>query len=183
VPNLPAIAAIARDDSVVGRPANDAVALIGAVGAPRCLAPLLGMIAAPHRDPQFKFVVANHALACGGPGAISDVVRALPDAGVHPRDQVERWVSAEIARLTPRDQALSAARALLAEKSTVAKWVGIEALAAMTATDAAPAIAALSSSRERLAGYWGERAEGRADPTLGQRAGELAAQLRASGRR
>lgn len=180
VPNLPAIVAIARDDSVGGQVANDAVALIRAVGPPRCLDPLLGMIGTPHRDPQFKFVVANNALKCGGTGAIGDVIRALPDAGVYPKDQVERRLAGEIARMTPRDQALAAARALLAEKSTVAKWVGIEALAAMKATEDAPRIAALSSSREHLVGYWGEREEGperREDPTLGQRARELAAQL------
>jgi hypothetical protein len=177
VPNLPAIVDIARDDRVGAQAVNDAVALIRAVGAPRCLPPLLGMIGAAHRDPQFKFVVANHALRCGGTGAIGDVARALPDAGAYPRDQVERRISAEIARMTPRDQAQAAARALLAEPSTVARWVGMEALAVMKATDDAPRIAALAGSRERLVGYWGERAEGREDPTLGQRARELATQL------
>lgn len=177
VPNLPAIVDIAKDDRGAARAANDAVALIRAVGAPRCLPPLLGMIGAPHRDPQFKFVAANNALACGGTGAIIEVARALPDAGVYPRDQVERRISAEIARMTPRDRAQAAARALLAEPSTVAKWVGMEALAAMKASDDAPRIAALAGSRERLVGYWGERAEGREDPTLGQRARELATQL------
>ena len=53
---------------------------------------------------------------------------------------------------------------------------GIEALAAMKSTDDAPAIAALGTSRERLVGYWGEE-QGRDDPTLGQRAKELAASL------
>ena len=176
-PNLPAIVDIARDDRVGAQAANDAVALIRVVGAPRCLPPLLGMIGAAHRDPQFKFVVANHALRCGGTGAIGDVARALPDAGAYPRDQVERRISAEIARMPPRDQAQAAARALLAEPSTVARWVGMEALAAMKATEDAPRIAALAGSRERLVGYWGERAEGREDPTLGQRARELATQL------
>lgn len=177
VPNLAAIAAIARDDGVGAVSANDAVALIRAVGPPRCLPALLGMITAPHRDPQFKFVVANNALKCGGIRAIGEVARALPDAGVYPREQVERRISAEIARMSPRDQAQAAARALLGETSTVARWVGIEALAAMNATDDAARIAALAGSRERLVGYWGERAEGREDPTLGQRARELATQL------
>lgn len=177
VPNLPAIVDIARDDRVAVHAANDAVALVGAVGAPRCLPPLLGMIGAPHRDSQFKFAIANNALRCGGPRAIGDVVRELPDAGVYPRDQVERRISAEIVRMTPRDQAQAAARALLAEPSTVARWVGMEALAAMKATDDAPRIAALAGNRERLVGYWGEKADGRDDPTLGQRARELATQL------
>jgi hypothetical protein len=53
----------------------------------------------------------------------------------------------------------------------------MEALAAMKAVDDAPRISALASSRERLVGYWGERSEGRADPTLGERARELANQM------
>lgn len=183
VPSLPAIVAIAEDDGVVARAANDAVAVIRAVGAPRCLAPLLGMIGAPHRDAQFKYVVANNALKCGGARAIVDVVRALPDAGIYARDQVERRISGEIAEMSPRDQARAAARALLAETSTVAKWVGIEALAAMKASEDAARIASLAGRRERLVGYWGARADGRKDPTLGQRARELADQLGASGRR
>ena len=103
------------------------------------------------------------------------MVRALPDDGVYPKDQVERRIAGEIARMSPREPAVRAARALVTEKSTVAKWVGIEALAAMKSVEDASRIAALAGSRERLVGYWGERAEGREDPTLGQRARELAA--------
>ena len=47
----------------------------------------------------------------------------------------------------------------------------------MKATEDAPRIAALASSRERLIGYWGERGEGKPDPTLGQRAREISTQL------
>lgn len=177
LPNLDAIVAIARDDRISGRAANDAVALIRAVGAPGCLAPLLAMIGAPHRNPRFKYVVANNALRCGGAKAIVDVVRALPDAGVYAQDEIDGAISGEIARMTPREQALAGARALLDESSTVARWVGIEALGAMKSTEDAPKIAALASRRERLAGFWGERGEGRSDPTLGQRAREISAQL------
>jgi hypothetical protein len=55
--------------------------------------------------------------------------------------------------------------------------VGIEALGAMKSTEDAPKIAALASRRERLVGYWGERGEGKSDPTLGQRAREISAAL------
>jgi hypothetical protein len=81
--------------------------------------------------------------------------------------------------MTPRDQVQAAARTLLTDRSTVAKWIGMEALTAMKSTDDAAGIAALAGSRERLVGYWGERAEGREDPTLGQRARELSTELRA----
>jgi hypothetical protein len=46
----------------------------------------------------------------------------------------------------------------------------------MKSTEDAPRIAALSSNKARLTGYWGET-EGKPDPTLGQRAKELAGQL------
>jgi hypothetical protein len=175
--NLPTIVEIAKDDAQDAQVANDAVAMIRAVGAPQCLAPLVGMIGAPHRNARFKFVVANNALRCGGTRAILDVVRALPDAGAYARDWVTSAISDEIAKMTPRNQAQAQARTLLSDRSTVAKWVGIESLAAMKATDDAPAVAALASSRERLIGYWGERAEGKEDPTLGQRAKEVSAVL------
>ena len=166
-----------------GRPANrkgksnNAVSLIRAVGAPQCAAPLLGMIGVPHRNARFKFVAANNALKCGGTKAILDVVRALPDAGAYARDQVTGAISGEIAKMIPRDQAQAAARTLLSDRSTVAKWIGMETLAAMKATGDAPLVAALASSRERLIGYWGERADGKEDPTLGQRAKELSGLL------
>ena len=176
-PNLAAIVAVAKDDSMSGQTANDAVALIRAVGPPRCLAPLVGMIGALHRNARFKYVVANNALRCGGTTAILDVVRALPDAGVYARDELDGAISGEVARMTPRDQALAAARALLDDRSTVARWVGIEALGAMKSTEDAPRIAGLASRNERLTGFWGERGEGKSDPTLGQRAREISTQL------
>jgi hypothetical protein len=176
VPNLPALVEIAKDDAQKPRIANDAVSLIRAPGASQCLPPLLAMVGAPHKIAEFKFVVVNNALKCGGTEAILDVVRALPDAGAYEKAQVTQEISGEIAKMTPRDQALAAARALLGEKSTIARWVGIEALAAMKSTDDAAAIAGLGSARERLVGYWGEQA-GKQDPTLGERAKELAAAL------
>jgi hypothetical protein len=176
LPSLAALVGIARDDRMSGRPANDAVALIQAVGPPSCLAPLLGMIGAPHPDSRFKFVVAQSALRCGGPAAVVEVVRALP-AGGYTQDEIDGAISGEIARMTPRDAALAAARALLGEPSTLARWVGIEALGAMKASDDAPRVEALASHQEPLVGFWGPRGQGKPDPTLGQRAREISAQL------
>lgn len=177
VGSLDALVAIAKDDAQDPRSVNDAVALIRVIGPPRCLPPLLSMAGAPHRNPRFKYVVANNALKCGGSKAIVEVVRALPDAGVYGLDEVNGAISSEIAKLTPRDQAQAAARALLAESSTVAKWIGMETLAAMKSSEDAASVAGLAGNRERLVGYWGERAEGKADPTLGQRAKELSVEL------
>lgn len=177
VPNLPGLAAVAKDDALDGQAANDAVALIRATGAPQCLTTLVGMVGAPHKNPRFKYVAVNNALKCGGTRAIVEVVEALPDAGAYAKDQVNGAISGEIAKMTPRDQALAAARTLLSDKSTIARWVGMETLTAMKSAEDAKAIGALSSSRERLVGFWGEDAAGKEDPTLGQRAKELAAQL------
>jgi len=177
IPNLATIVDVAKDDAQDGQAANDAVALIRATGEPHCLAPLLRMVGAPHRVARFKYVAANNALRCGGAKAIVEVVRALPDAGAYAKDELTGAISGEIARMTPRDQVLAAARALVTDTSTLAKWVAIETLAAMKSTDDAARIAALGGNRERLVGYWGERAEGKEDPTLGQRAKELSAAL------
>lgn len=177
VPNLSALVEIAKDDAQDSQAANDAVALIRAVGSPRCLAPLLSMVGAPHPNSRFKYVAANNALRCGGTQAILDVVRALPDAGAYAKDQITNAISGQIAVMSPRAQAQAQARKLLSDKSTVGKWIGMEALAALKATDDAAGIAALASNRARLVGYWGERVDGKEDPTLGQRAKELSAAL------
>ena len=85
VANFSTIVDVAKDDRMPAEAANDAVALIRAVGPPRCLAPLLGMIGAPHRNARFKYVAANNALKCGGVKAVGDVARSLPDEGVYAR--------------------------------------------------------------------------------------------------
>jgi hypothetical protein len=136
------------------------------------------MVRTPHRESRFKYVTAYNALKCGGAKAVAEVVRALPDSGAYVRDELQGSISGEIAKLGPRDQVLAALRELLGDKSTVARWVAIEALAAMKSVEDAPKIAAVSGNNERLVGYWGENnPEGKPDPTLGQRAKELAGQL------
>lgn len=178
VSSLDQLVAIAKDDAQPGQVINDAVALIRAIGPPACLAPLVGMVRTPHRESRFKYVAVYNALKCGGPKAIPEVVRALPDQGAYVKDELQGSVSGEIAKMTPRDQVQAGLRDLLGDKSTVARWVAIEALAAMKSVEDAPKIAALSGSRDKLVGYWGERnPDGKPDPTLGQRAKELSEQL------
>ncbi|HEY5944971.1 MAG TPA: hypothetical protein VIV40_05740, partial [Kofleriaceae bacterium] len=75
-----------------------------------------------------------------------------------------------------RDQVLVALRDLLSSKSRVARWVAIETLAAMKSVEDAPKIASVKGGGEKLAGYWGD-GSGKPEPTLGQRAKELAKQL------
>ena len=178
VSSLDQLVSIAKDDSLPGQVINDAVALIRAVGAPACVEPLVGMVKTPHRESRFKYVAANNALKCGGVKAVAEVVRALPDQGTYVKEELQGSISGEIARLSPRDQVLAALRDLLGDKSTVAKWVAIEALAAMKSVEDAPKIAALSGNKDKLVGFWGERnPENKPDPSLGQRAKELSEQL------
>lgn len=178
VSHLEQIVALAKDPSQPGPVIRDAVALIRAVGPPACLPPLLAMVKGPHRDQQFKYGATFNALQCGGPKAIVEVIRALPDEGAYWKEELQGSISGEIAKMTPPDQVKAALRELLQGKSTVARWVAIEALAAMKSTEDASKIAALSGDKNRLVGFWGERnPEGKPDPTLGQRAKELAAQL------
>jgi len=178
VPSLATLVGVAKDDTQDVRASNDAVALIRAVGPPACLSPLLGMIGAPHRNADFKVVAANNALKCGGAAAIRDAVRALPVAGAYTEDQVA-GIARAISEAPPRDQAHAAALALLAEHATLARWLGVEALAAMKSTDDAAAIAGLAASRDRLVGYWGEQGQGKVDPTLGDRAKQVSSTLTA----
>ena len=176
VPNLDALAQIAQDDAMPAAAANSAVALIRSVGPPQCLAPLLAMIPHPHADPAFRYMGPDHALKCGGVKAIKDVVRAMPD---QPYDQKSLGGSVVLAisKMQPRDQVLVELRDLLGDKSRTARWVAIETLAAMKSVEDASKIASVKGGGEKLVGYWGA-AGGKPEPTLGQRAKELAAALR-----
>jgi hypothetical protein len=174
-PNLDELAKVAQDDRMPGAAANSAVALIRSVGPPQCLPPLLAMIPHPHADPRFRYLGPDHALKCGGVKAIEDVVRAMPDQA-YDRESLAGSVVLGISRLEPRDQVLVALRDLLNDKSRVARWVAIESLAAMKSVEDAPKIAAVKGGGDKLIGYWGDE-PGKPEPTLGQRAKELSAQL------
>jgi hypothetical protein len=78
--------------------------------------------------------------------------------------------------MTPRDQVLAELRGLLNDNNRVARWVAVETLAAMKSVEDAPKIAAIKGS-EKLLGFWGDGAA-KPDPTLAQRAKELAASLK-----
>ncbi|HUJ61525.1 MAG TPA: HEAT repeat domain-containing protein [Kofleriaceae bacterium] len=180
VPHLDDLVSIAKDEKMPPEAANDAVALIRVVGAPKCIAPLVSMIAMPYPDPRFKYVAASGALRCGGAAAIKDVVRALPD-GPYDREDLDGAVAGEIAKLTPRAQVLAALRELLEDKRPLTAWTAAEALADMKSVEDAPKLAALKSNA-RLVGYWGDQSgvdpkQRKDEPTLAQRAKELADRL------
>lgn len=176
VPNLDTLVSIARDDKMPGQAANSAVALIRVVGPPACVQPLVSMVAHPHPDPDFRYFGPDHALKCGGVAAIKHVVLAMPDVA-YDQSRLEGSVVLAISNLEPRAQTLSELRDLLGEKSRMARWVAIETLAAMKSVEDAPRIAGVKGA-ERLVGFWGDRPSGgKPEPTLAQRAKELADQL------
>jgi hypothetical protein len=174
VPNLPAIVALIKDTTQPGEVINDAVALVRAVGGPACMQELVALIPTPHQG-RFKYLAATSAITCGGVVAVKPVVQALPDAGAYEQAELAGTVVLTISKLTPREQVLATLRELLAEKSTLSRWVAIETLAAMKSVEDKARIAALSGSRDKLTGFWGET--GKPDPTLGHRAKELADQM------
>ncbi len=179
-PNIEAITAIAKDEASSADAADDAVRLIRVVGAPACVAPLVSMVGYPHTNPKFKYVAADSALKCGGLLAVKDVVKALPN-GPYQQEELVGGVVVDITVMSPRAQVLATFRDLLEEPGRIPKWVAIEGLAAMKSTEDIPRLTAVSSG-EKLVGYWGDQSEVPAkdrkpEPTLGQRAKELAAKL------
>jgi hypothetical protein len=179
VPNVDALVHIAKDETRGAQTTNDAVALIRAAGMPACLPALQGLVDHPHRDLRYRYVGANNAIRCGGAQAIAGVAKAFPTAGRYQHEELGGAVWVEIARASPREQVLAALRALTEDSSWVARWIAVEGLAAMKSKPDIERIRGLSGDGARLAGYWGEQddvpaAKRKKDPTLGQRAQELA---------
>lgn len=181
VPSVGTITALAKDDALGANVQDDAVRLLRVIGPPACVQPLISMIGYPSPNPKFKYVAADSALKCGGLAVAKDVVHALPD-GPYRRDELFGGVIVDITLMTPRHEAIETFRALLDEKGRIPRWVAVEGLAAMKSVEDAPRLAAINSS-EKLVGFYGDQsgvapADRKVDPTLGQRAKELAAQLK-----
>jgi hypothetical protein len=176
VPNLDRLAEVARNDKVPPVAANHAVDLIAAVGAPKCVAPLVSMVAYPSTDPVVKFQGVNKVIRCAGLAGVKEAVEALPPTVPYAQTDLTGAISGELAKLQPKDQVLATARDLLADKNPIARWVGVETLAALKSTDDAAKVAALGNDSSKLLGYWGDGAN-KPDPTLGERAKAVAAEL------
>lgn len=174
-PNLPALALIARDRSRPNGMINDAFDLIEAAGPPGCVDTLVPMVEHPE-NVRYLWVAATRALACGGVAAIAPVIQAMPESGDYEHQAMEDAIIAEIVKMEPREQVLVAARTLVGGSSPVARWVGIEVLAALGSRDDASRIAGLAGDKAVLQGYWGE-VTGKGKMTVGKRASELAKSL------
>jgi hypothetical protein len=181
IPHLETLVAIAKDDTMPAGAANDAVALIRVTGMPHCLAPLVGMVGYPHPDSRFRYFGPDAALKCGGVKAIKPVVTAMPDQ-VYEKEKLLGTVVLDISRMNPREEVLVALRDLLNARARVSRWVAVETLAAMKSVEDAGRLAAVGSG-ERLVGFWGDQSglapkDRKQDPTLAERAQELATALR-----
>jgi hypothetical protein len=184
-PNVGLIGNVALDPGASNRLINDAVAVLVAAGAPACLGPLVDMINTPHSGDRYLWVGANNALRCGKASAIDKVAHALSTDGKYDHAAMEGSVTGEIVRSTPRDQAITAARSLLTDKSWVARWIGIEVLAGLGSKEDAAKVTGLGGDKAVLRGYWGDQSElpkgeRKPEPTLGKRAQELAKMLSAA---
>ncbi|MBX3158262.1 MAG: hypothetical protein KF773_20000 [Deltaproteobacteria bacterium] len=177
IANLDGLVALAKDTAVAAEINDFAIELISHTGPEHCRTPLAGIIASPHYKDRFKYVVGAAALRCGGAKGIVEVVSAFPDAGAYAKEDLNTSITAEITRLGPKDQVLAALRELLGSKSTIARWVAIEALLALKSTEDAPKIAALDKVKDKLVGFWGDNPERKPDPSLGERARQAAAEL------
>jgi hypothetical protein len=87
----------------------------------------------------------------------------------------------DISTMNPREQVLAVLRDLLSDKSRMARWVAVEALAAMKSKEDAARVAQVKGG-EKLLGFWGDQsgadpAARKPDPTLAQRAKELSEAL------
>jgi hypothetical protein len=176
-PNVDLFVSIAKDENNSNQTVNDAVSLIRQVGPPKCFDALLGLVNFPHSNPKYRLVLANNTIKCGGAKAIAPVARALP-AQAYDHAELRGYIWDELARVSPKADAQAALRDLLADKSWVARWVAMEALAIVKAKEDIERIQRLSGDGARLVGYWAGR-DGKKDPTLGERAKAVVAALQA----
>ena len=178
--SIPELEDLAKDENQEAHTTNDVIALIRVIGMPKCLDPLIGMIRS--LDRERRWTGANNALLCGGAKAIGLVADAMPTDTGYDHEELTGAISGQIAKISPKEQALAETRKLLDSPSWVARWIAIEALAAMKSKDDLPAIQKLATDKAPLTGYWGDQSDvdpkdKKKDPTLGERATELAKSL------
>lgn len=181
VPHVQTLVGFAKAENK-GRVVNDAIALVKATGRPTCVEPLLAVVAYPHDQLLFRYIGASAALQCGGAQSIAPVLAAFPENGSYSRQQMGGAVWTVIAKLEPRAEVLAALRELAKVEGKLGRWIAIEALAAMESREDLPLVQAMSSDRRKLTGYWGDQSDvpakdRKAEPTLGERAVELVAEL------
>jgi hypothetical protein len=182
VPHKARIEAFLKDEDLSTTVVNGALGLIGAMGQDHCLEPLVGMISYPHSHEDYRWVGVHNALHCAGPAAIIPVAEAIPRTVAYEGEFLRRMVWSQMVDSGPAAEVAERARALLDKDSWLARITGIELLAMLKLRDTAAAdaerVSALAKDRTTLKGWYAEDAKQK-DPTLGQRAAEVAKQLQA----
>lgn len=188
LPHVLKLAAIAKDENLPGEMNNDAVDLIGAIGPPECVPPFVEMASLPAAQSAFRWVGAQRGLRCGGALAVVPILEAVPKEYGFERALLEKYLWKEILAAPGAKQVADQLRELLKSSSWVARVTGIEVLGMMknkeTAAEDAKRIRALAGERTVLGGWWGKQKDvppgkKKKDPTLGQVAQQVAADLEA----
>ncbi|HUS65458.1 MAG TPA: hypothetical protein VMZ28_12990 [Kofleriaceae bacterium] len=188
LPHVQKLAVIAKDENLPGEMNNDAVDLIAAVGPPECVPPFVEMASLPAAQSAFRWVGAQRGLRCGGALAIVPILEAVPKEYGFERALLEKYLWKEILAAPGAKQVADQLRELLKSSSWVARVTGIEVLGMMknkeTAAEDAKRIRALAGERTVLGGWWGKQKDvppgkKKKDPTLGQVAQQVAADLEA----
>jgi hypothetical protein len=182
LPVLDRLERLSQRRSAPGEWINGAVDLIAAAGMPDCLPPLVRFIEQAERDRVRLWMGVQKSIRCGKAAAIVPVHRALPEDTGYERGILERYLWKEILQATPPAAAAAAARALLPEKSWVARISGAELLGLLAAqlgseiTKDIDRLRPMMQDRAALRGWWGDpRRDGtrRPEPTLGARVTEI----------
>ncbi len=179
-PVVKRLEAMAKNESLGARLANDAVDLLAAVGMPDCLEPFVSIVSYPHSSEAFRYIGTQRGIRCGGVDAIVPITEAMPTAVPYPRDILNKYLWREVAALPARKLVAERARLLLDSDSWVARVTGIELLGMLKlkefASEDAKKIAKLAKDRTTLRKWYGADSK-RADPTLGQLALRTASEL------
>ena len=188
LPHIAKLAAVAKNENQPGEMNNDAVDLIAAIGPPECVPPFVEMASLPAAQSAFRWVGAQRGLRCGGALAIVPILEAVPKEYGFERALLEKYLWKEILAAPGAKQVAEQLRELLKSSSWVARVTAIEVLGMMknkdTAAEDAKRIRALAGERTVLGGWWGKQKDAppgkkKKDPTLGQVAQQVAADLEA----
>lgn len=181
-PHVDRLATLAQRSDVSGEFTNSAVRLIAAAGSPQCIQPLVTLIGIRRDEEAFRWMAAQQAVRCGGAEALGRVVQKLPPGERYRRGILEKYLWDEALSQDPEQRVAKTARALLSADSWVARGSGVELLGMVaideSAREDASRLRELSGDSTPLRG-WDDGPDGdkTRDPTLGERASEVAQAL------
>jgi hypothetical protein len=176
------------DRNISGTMRNDSVALLAAIGAPECIALFTKMVSYPTDDERFRWMGAQQGMRCAGVQGIEAITEALPTTVSYQRGMLSKYLWDEILKYKDAEQIGVAATHLLRSQSPVARVTGIELFGelgkAAATSENIELIKGLSGDAHRLKGWWGDqtktpKAERKAEPTIGERATDVAKSLEA----